>query len=115
MRVYSLGMDLSFILFHCLDSTDEVPKFYCEALHILKLPPLSLDPIAEQVKLNLSVFKTLSSTIEELNHKISSLGNIQPPSPPVVAMLLQCPLGGSLLPHTLVQDGKHKMYTVSSS
>ena len=66
--------------FHHLDSTDKVSKFYFEALHLLKLPPLSLDPIAEQVKLNSSVLKTLSSTIEELNRKISSLGNIQPPS-----------------------------------
>ena len=130
MRVYCLGLDLSFIFvgtlianldyllqaFHRLDSTDEVPKFYCEALHLLKLPPLSLDPIAEQVKLNSSVLKTLSSTIEELNR---SLGNIQPPSDTSSSYASAVSSGKQFATpsntDTLAQDGKRKMYTVSSS
>ena len=59
----SANLDDLLQAFHRLDSTDEIPLFYCEALHLLKLPPLSLDPIAEQVKLNSSVLKRLSSTI----------------------------------------------------
>ena len=140
VRVYCLGLDLIFIFvcrdsdrrsqlsanlddllqaFHRLDSTDELPMFYCEALHLLKLPPLSLDPIAEQVKLNLSVLKTLSSTIEELNHKISSLGNIQPPSASSSSYASAVSFGKKFATpsntDTLVQDGKHNLYTVSSS
>ena len=69
-----------------------------------------------QSKLNSSVFKTLSSTIEELNHKISSLGNIQPPSATSSSYASAVSSGKQFATpsntDTLAQDGKHKMYTV---
>ena len=38
-------------LLQCLDALDQIPPIFCEALDLLKLPPLALDPMAEQVKL----------------------------------------------------------------
>ena len=65
--------------FQCLDTTDQVPPIYCEAVDLLMLPPLALDPIAEQVKSNSLILKSLTSTIENLSQKLTSLGNVQQP------------------------------------
>ena len=105
----SANLDDLLQAFHRSDSTDEVPMFYCEALHLFKLPPLSLDPIAEQVKLNSSVLKTLSSTIEELRFLHLVISNRH--QPPVVAMLLQCPLESSLQLHPTLTH-YHRMVNI---
>ena len=65
--------------FQCLDTLDQVPPIYCEAFDLLKLPPLALDPIAEQVKSNSLILKSLTSTIKNLSHKLTSLGSLQQP------------------------------------
>ena len=65
--------------FQCLDSLDQVPPIYCEAFDLLKLPPLALDPIAEQVKSNSLILISLTSTIENLSQKLTSLGSLQQP------------------------------------
>ena len=61
--------------FQSLDSLNQVPSIYCEAVDLLQLPPLSLDPVAEQVKSNSLALKTLTSTIEDLSKKLTSLGS----------------------------------------
>ena len=38
--------------FDVLDSVDKIPPIHCEASDLLRLPPLSLDPVAEQVNCN---------------------------------------------------------------
>ena len=51
-RRSQVSADLEDILqaFVALDSSDFVPKIYCEASDLLKVSPLSLDPISEQVQ-----------------------------------------------------------------
>jgi hypothetical protein len=38
--------------FEVLDSSDTIPTIYCEASQLHRIPPLSLDPVAEQVHSN---------------------------------------------------------------
>lgn len=80
--------------FQYLDTLDQFPSIYCETFDPLKLPPLALDPIAEQVKSNSSVLKILTSTIENLSQKLTSLGCSLPH---LVALLLLCLLEDNLL------------------
>ena len=56
-----------------LDYRDLVPKIYCEASDLLEVPPLSLDPISEQVQSNTLAIHSLVSKIESLEVKLSSL------------------------------------------
>ena len=59
--------------FDILDSSDSLPTICCEATSLLRLPPLSLDPVAEQVESNSQALKSLSSVIERLEEKLSNL------------------------------------------
>ena len=59
--------------FDALDSSDLIPAIYCEAFELLKLPPLSLDPVAEQVQSNSQALQVLISTVDSLEKKLSSL------------------------------------------
>ena len=38
--------------FDALDTNNLIPQIFCEASDFVKLPPISLDPVAEQVELN---------------------------------------------------------------
>ena len=116
VRVDCLGLDLSFIFVGTLIGEVNsqqilmtfyrpftvqilLMKFQCSIVRpfiFLNFLP-SPYPIAEQVKLNSSVLKTLSSTIEELRFLHLVISNRH--QPPVVAMLLQCPLESSLQLH----------------
>ena len=58
--------------FDALDSSDLIPAIHCEATELLKLPPLSLDPVAEQVQSNSQALQTLISTVDCLEKKFSS-------------------------------------------
>ena len=58
--------------FDILDSSDSLPTISCEATSLLRLPPLSLDPVAEQVESNSQALKSLSSVIERLKEKLSN-------------------------------------------
>ena len=58
--------------FDALDSNDSIPPIYCEASDLYKLPPISLDPLAEQVESNCQVLKDLKSVVERLESKFSS-------------------------------------------
>ena len=56
-------------MFDALDSTVRIPPIYCEASDLLRLPPLSLDPVGEQVQCN---SQNLTSVVERLESKRSS-------------------------------------------
>ena len=56
--------------FDVLDSSDSIPTICCEASS--RIPPLSLDPVAEQVHSNSQALRALSSVIECLEKKLSS-------------------------------------------
>ena len=59
--------------FEVLDADNLIPLIFCEASDLLRLPPLSLDPIGEQVHANSEVLVTLKSSIASLELKIGSL------------------------------------------
>ena len=49
--------------FEVLDLDNSIPSIFCEASELLKLPPLSLDPIGEQVHANTEALVNLKSSI----------------------------------------------------
>ena len=55
-----------------LDTSDSIPTICCEATQLHRIPPLSLDPVAEQVHCNSQALKALSSSIEGFEKKLSS-------------------------------------------
>lgn len=59
-------------VFDTLDLSDAIPSICCDAYSLHRIPPLSLDPVAEQVHTNSQALKALSSTIEGLEKKLSS-------------------------------------------
>ena len=59
-------------IFDMLDSVARIPAIYCEASDLLRLPPLSLDPVGEQVQSNSQNLKSLTSAVERLENKLSS-------------------------------------------
>ena len=58
--------------FDTLDSSDSIPSIYCEANDLLLMPPLSLDPTAEQVQQNTKALANLVSKIENLEKLLST-------------------------------------------
>ena len=58
--------------FNILDSVGRIPPLYCEASDLLRLPPLSLDPVAEQVSCNSQSLKHLAGLVECLDNRLSS-------------------------------------------
>ena len=58
--------------FDTLDSSDSIPSIYCEANDLLLMPPLSLDPTAEQVQQNTKTLANLVSKIENLEKLLST-------------------------------------------
>ena len=59
-------------MFEALDSIEKSPHIHCEAFDLLRLPPLSLYPVAQQVQCNSQILKSLASVIEKLENKLSS-------------------------------------------
>ena len=55
-----------------LDVTDKIPPIYCEATELLKLPPLSLDPVSAQVQDNTKSLVALTSVITDLEKRLST-------------------------------------------
>ena len=58
--------------FDVLDSSDAIPTICCETSSLHRIPPVSLDPVAEQVHSNSQALQALSSVIEGLDKKLSS-------------------------------------------
>ena len=56
--------------FDALDSSESIPSIYCEANDLLFMPPLCLDPTAEQVQQNTKVLLSLVSQVENLEKKL---------------------------------------------
>ena len=65
------NLDDTLKYFDALDSTNKVLPIYCEASNLLRLPSLSLDPIAEQVNHNSQSLSTLADVVERLDKKLS--------------------------------------------
>ena len=58
--------------FESLDSGNLIPPIYCEAVELLRVPPLSLDPVAEQIQSNSNLLQAISSTVDALEKKLTS-------------------------------------------
>ena len=61
INVVSFAANLDDIMqvLDALDSSYLIPAIHCEAFELLKLPPLSLDPVAEQVQSNSQALQVL--------------------------------------------------------
>ena len=68
-----------------MDATDSIPVIFCEAADLLTLPPISLDPVGEQVHANTHVLQTLNSTVLAIEEKISSLLSVSSVLPSSIA------------------------------
>ena len=64
--------------FEVLDSVGKIPPLFCEASDLLRLPPLSLDPLAEEVRSNSVSLKHLAGVVERLETKFSSMIDSKP-------------------------------------
>ena len=60
------------LAFDTLHSNNSIPPVYCETGELYKLPPISLDPLAEQVEKNSQVLTNLTSAVQCLETKLSS-------------------------------------------
>ena len=65
-----------------MDATDSI---FCEAADLLTLPPISLDPVGEQVHANTQVLQILNSTVLAIEEKISSLLSVSSVLPSSIA------------------------------
>ena len=62
------------LAFDAVDSNNSIPPIYCEAGELYKLPPISLDPLAEQDEKNSQVLNDLTSAVQCLE-SISKLSS----------------------------------------
>ena len=65
-------------MFNILDSVGKIPPIFCEASDLVRLPSLSLDPLAEELRGNSLILKHLSALTERLENKLSSIIPIHP-------------------------------------
>ena len=65
--------------FDALDTKDLIPPVFCEASDLYRLPPISLDSVAEQVQLNMQAVEALSAVVKNLEGKLSNLSFSGPP------------------------------------
>ena len=59
--------------FDVLDKKDLIPPVFCEASDLYRLPPITLDSVAEQVQLNTLAVEALSAVVKNLEGKLSNL------------------------------------------
>lgn len=58
--------------FESLDASDKLPSVYCEATDLLKIPPLALDPISEQLLGTCKSLDKLGGSVQELKEHLSA-------------------------------------------
>ena len=69
----SANIDDIIATFKALDSKDLIPPMFCEASDLFRLPPLSLDPVAEQVNLNSQSLNEFTASVKDLESILSLL------------------------------------------
>ena len=57
--------------FEVLDGTDSIPSIFCEATDLPRLPPISLDPVGEQVQSNTQALHTLGGAVSGVEDKLA--------------------------------------------
>ncbi len=73
-RCSQLTADLEDALstFEYLDSTEKLPTIFCEANDLIRLSPLSMDPVVEQIQVNSKAVGKLDASVKELKDQLSS-------------------------------------------
>ena len=56
--------------FEVLDADDIIPDIYCEAIDLLSLPSLELDPVSKRLETNTKVLQSLCTSVESLPPKL---------------------------------------------
>ena len=56
--------------FDSLDANDKLPPVYCEPNDLLKLPPLVLDPVSNQIRESCKSLRKIGSSIHELKEHL---------------------------------------------
>ena len=56
--------------FETLDADDLLPDIYCEAIDLLSLPALELDPVSKRLETNTKVLQSLCTSVESLPPKL---------------------------------------------
>ena len=56
--------------FETLDADDVIPDIYCEAIDLLSLPSLELDPVSKRLETNTKVLQSLCTSVESLPLKL---------------------------------------------
>ncbi len=51
---------------------DKLPAIYCEANDLLKLPPLALDPVPDQLRVNSDALSQVDTSVRELKDQLTS-------------------------------------------
>ena len=59
--------------FNKLDEKGDIPQIFCEALDLLQMPPVVVDPIAEKIRENNLTIKSLEEKLQQLSNNISGL------------------------------------------
>ena len=59
--------------FSKLDENGDIPQIFCEALDLLQMPPVVVDPIAEKIHENNLTIKSLEEKLQQLSSNISGL------------------------------------------
>ena len=53
-----------------MDADDVIPDIYCEAIDLLSLPSLELDPVSKRLETNTKVLQSLCTSVESLPSKL---------------------------------------------
>ena len=69
----SANLDDILKAFEVLDRTDSIPSIFCEASDLPRLPPISHDPIGQQVQLNTQTLHTLNEVVTNVEEKLTHL------------------------------------------
>lgn len=68
-------LDDILLAFSKLDDDDKIPEIYCEAAELVKLPPVSTDPIGEMIAVNASSLKVIEDSISQLQVVLAGLSS----------------------------------------
>ena len=65
-------MDDILLAFSKLDEVDKIPPIYCEALDLVRLPPITSDPISELIMGNRDRLQEIEAKISQLQDEFAS-------------------------------------------
>ena len=67
------GLEDILLAFSKLDEVDKIPPIYCEALELVRLPPIATDSISELIMGNRACFQEIEAKISQVQDELASL------------------------------------------